>query len=159
MTTKSKRSVFWVDTIDQVNILAASGQQTVDLLPVESGAARKGQTITRLILKLVIEPSVADISYRPTWGVVLVNSDALTAGAVPESNDEDDQPGWLLRDVGIAETHDVNDGSNFLRMEYDLASQRRFYNQQNRLIFEISQGASGQSLVWHLFARVLVKDV
>ena len=88
----------------------------------------------------------------------MVNTDAVTAGAFPDALDEDDQPGWLVRDVGLVESHDANDGSTWGRFEYDLASQRLFRNQQETLMFIIGQTSSGQSLVYHLFTRVLVKD-
>ena len=65
MTTRNqKRSVFWVDTIDQVNILPTASTQEVDLLPPEALGFQKGKTITRIILSLTLEPGVIDTLYR-----------------------------------------------------------------------------------------------
>ncbi len=155
MTTR--RAVQWVDTIDRVNILPGSTTQTANLIGDETGLNRKGHTITRIVMNLTLRANFVDLRYDVSWGLTLVNSDAAAATAFPNPEDEDDQPGWLLRDVATLQTSDVDDGSQFLRMNYDIRAERLFRNQQQSLYFIIDQAASGNNLGWDLLTRVLVR--
>jgi len=92
------------------------------------------------------------------WGIVLLSGEAVSAGAFPEADDEDERVDWLGRGRMFAITTTIGDGASIGHMERDLRAQRviRDEFQQLRLILDIDATGTGGFFVTFI-TRVLLR--
>ncbi len=86
----------------------------------------------------------------------MVDEDAFAAAALPDTNDETEQPGWMLRGASLVSTSNANDGSQFLQIKNDLSGQRKFAGNSSRLVFLFSNDGV-TSVILNGMIRMLVK--
>ncbi len=117
----------------------------------------KGTTITRILMDLTFRsPSVAQ-NNEASYGVLIMNADARAAGAFPNPDDVSDRAGWMFRGRGQNITSSVSDGSQWTRLTHDNRSQRVLRTEEDELQFVIETPATGFTIEWSLYVRVLVK--
>ncbi len=86
----------------------------------------------------------------------MVDDDALAAAALPDPNEEAEQPGWMLRGAAILLVSNANDGSQFVPIKNDISGQRKFQGNNSSLVFLVNNGGTGTISV-HGIIRYLVK--
>ncbi len=150
------RTLKWSTAIHDAQTIAASGQNAHPLLGNLSGT-RKGATITRMLINITLGAAAVDILARLKWGVVIVNNDAALASAFPDADDSADDADWLMRDAAVVVMSDVSDGSQLVRMKYDLRAQRIIRSDQDDLRFVIDRDSPVVTTNYNLFTRVLVR--
>jgi len=153
------RAVRWFTTISQDQALSDGGQLTFNLLSGMASTQFRGSTITRTVLTINTRADTIGATKHTWWGMVLVNADAVTAGAFPDADVETDRADWMIRGL-------ITTGAPALASEFgalgmlkmDLRSQRviRGESTELRLIFDDLGAAAGGVFVT-LLARVLVK--
>ncbi len=151
----SHRVLKWFTTL-QHDVLVLNGAQFDDnLLEDMSVADQEGATVTRILLEMWIHPSSVDNPVAFDWGIVFVNIDAVTAGAFPDADDEDERADWLGRGRLVAITSVANDGAGLVHSTYDLRAQRRFRTETDKLM--LIGDDTGGNLRLSFMSRVLMR--
>jgi len=136
------RAVKWFTTLLDEQALVSAGQITFDLLSGLAVANRKGSTVTRLLIDLMINPDTDGSRKLMSFGIVYVDTDAVAAGAFPDSDVADERVDWLMR--GRMKVHANAAGETvavpMATKSYDLRAQRicRAENDQLRMIFDLN---------------------
>ena len=152
MTTQRRRTR-WLDDFGLI-APAASGQAAAELdTPLAAELHVQGYTIVRVLLVVHALITTLGVNAAVTYGLTLMNSDAVAAGAFPDPQGVDEVP-WLLRDriVGI---RDADAGRQEMVRTYDLRAMRK-YNGQSSLQF-IADADSSSAWSLNVSSRVLVK--
>ncbi len=110
----------------------------------------------RILLNILVRPAALGDLAPIEWGITLVDEDAFAAAALPDVNEEQEQPGWLLRDASLVITSNLSDRSQMMTINNDLKAQRKFAGNSARLVFLFSNGGSS-SVVLNGIIRMLVK--
>ena len=147
------RRTRWLDDFAAVSP-SASGQATAELdTPLAAETHVQGYTIVRVILRLDAQITTLGARGSLSYGLVLMDIDAVSAGAFPDPSGVDEVP-WLLRDR-IVMTRDADAGPQDLVMNYDLRAMRK-YTGHSSLQF-IADADSASAWVNSVTSRVLVK--
>ena len=149
------RELKWSTTIDNDNALASGSQTNIALLSNLDAANRRGSTITRIILRVTMYTDTVTTDGFLAFGIILLNNDAVAAGAFPDPNDAADNADWIMRDVLTTRMQSVSDGSQAARGNYDLRAQRLTRSAQD--ILHMVVNADGVGLEFHVYARILVR--
>ena len=153
------RPMQWVDSEARFGALAANAQSNLLLynsLSLTAGLV-KGATITRMIVDVTGRAgSVAQINYL-FWGITVVNADARSAGAFPDSDDMGETAGWLARGRLVVMADSISDASQFVHARLDLRSQRILRSEKDELHLIVDNGSSSFVVDWAAMIRVLVK--
>ncbi len=159
MTTRNRRVLQWFTSNQNNTALLSDTQQNLLLYNaiVQGPRFIKGATVTRILLDLVIEAD--SVAQRNTmfWGIAVVNADARAAGAFPEADDVSDRAGWLGRGKLEVEQASLADSSQWGRTKLDLRSQRVLRNEEEELHLIIDAAATGFTLNWSAYVRVLMR--
>ena len=156
--TTPRRTMKWVQAETNIVALASGGVTNMLLFnsAVFGGAHVKGATVTRIITNLVFRSeSLAQLN-RAYWGITMVNADARAAGAFPDPDDMNDRASWLVRDK-VENQMTAQDTSQWSRVQLDLRAQRVFRNEEEELHFLVTNAATGFTIQWGAFIRVLLK--
>jgi len=122
-----------------------------------TSAATKGVTITRMIVDIVAKNDALAQLNKAFWGIVPVNADASAAGGFPDPEDMTDRASWLARGRIVVNADSLSDSSQWSRTELDLRSQRILRSEQDELHLIVKNVATGFTIQWAAFIRVLLK--
>ncbi len=151
------RAMQWFSIVDEGDrSLASAAQFEADLLTGLSLDLTKGATITRVLLDIVIAPDTVSQITHTSYGLVMVNDDQFSAGAVPEADANADRADWLLRARSRNTAAAISDSSQLWVRSYDLHSQRVLRSEKQTLALVLDQ-SSGGGVVFYWMSRVLVK--
>ena len=158
MTSQARRTE-WFDRVMPLTALAGSGQAGFRLYSaIDQGRQDiKGATVTRLIGKIVLYPSVVTTLVEMHWGIVVVNADAAAAVAFPDADTEADRADWMIRGWLVAKSGNISDGSQSDRVVFDTRAQRILHSEEDQLMVILDASASGVSLNFAFFIRTLIK--
>ena len=136
-----RRQTEWYDTDVNVSV-PISGQATVQLDVNLVSDEKKGATITRVLVSLIVFPSAVNLSSRVHMGIVLIEQDAVSAGAFPDVDQMDDQPGWMWRHMMSVRTENVSVRRSYQLVQADIRAQRKYIGEdyQLRLIIDENGG-------------------
>jgi len=151
----AKRQTQWYDNILSDTVASAT-QIGIDLTQNLPQQSLKGTTVIRMLVNIQVRPSAANSQDPVSWGITMVDEDAFAAAALPDTNDETEQPGWMLRGASLVSTSNANDGSQFLQIRNDLSGQRKFAGNSSRLVFLFSNDGV-TSVILNGMIRMLVK--
>ena len=153
----SGRTYQWYSILDENETALASGSQIEkDLLGDLVQDERKGATITRIILDLIIAPdTIAQVTFT-SYGLCMVNKDAVSAGAVPEADVNADRADWLLRGRSRNLSGNLSDPTQVFHREYDLRAQRVLRSEEQTLALILDHG-SGGGIDFFWMSRILMK--
>ena len=103
----------------------AGGQSESEIDTQLSGELHtQGITVVRLILRVTGTPTTLGASANFTFGVVMVNLDAIAAGAFPDPAGVDEVP-WMVRDR-LFMIRDADAGPQSVMASYDIRSMRKY---------------------------------
>ena len=131
----------WFDAkFSQTTAANALAQTTLD--SNLSSGFKKGATVMRCIVNLLLTPSAIDLMALFHFGICLLTIEAVASATLPDPEDMDDQPGWLWRTMYPATTHDLNVSPPSATKELDLRSRRRYIGEDYSLVFVTSMGGA-----------------
>ena len=139
-----RRGVFWDDTMVDTT-LANNG---VSLPNLDGGIPEdeiKGLTVTRILLDLWCQAVTVNTSGLLSFGIYVVENDALSAGAVAEPQDSVDDAGWMFRLARQAwGSSNLFDHAQALHVVADLRAQRKYPGEDYTLLGQwVNHEASG----------------
>ena len=125
------------------------------LLPNLSTIDRSRAVVERIIGTWAIRAQSSDQSTSVTMGIVMVDTDAFNAAALPEP-ELDDSP-WLFHSSIVTYTGNILDtGSQYLVREIDVHSRRRHLGEHSVLTaIEENTLAAGADVIYSL--RILLR--
>ena len=151
-----RRGTFWVDHI--INQTIANGGTFNDGLDGAIDAdEKKGLTLTRTIVEVHAMPVATGAGGNLHLAVFLCEQDAFAAGAVPDVEDENEEPGWVWRSMQPVFTSVVNDRAQITRFHADLSSQRKYPGEDYSLIMVGSSPSSTSTFNVDGLVRMLFK--
>ena len=151
---RARRGLFWIDTNIDENT-ASGTQDMTDLTTLMVDDEKKGATLVRTILHLDMILTAAGTGGLMALGLVMVDDDAMSAGAVPEANSAGEQPGWIFRSQRVISTTDPNDSSQFLKWDLDIRARRKLTGENSNLLLIINAGSLSASVNSDGWARML----
>jgi hypothetical protein len=137
------RQLIWHDNIAINQTVLTDAQAAIDLTAGMIDADKRGCTITRVLYQLFVRANTVDAAANFHYGITLMHEDA-TGAAVPDADEQTDEPGWLTRMGGFVMMTNLADGSQVYRAEGDLRAQRKFRGPSEQLQFIIDQDVSCQ---------------
>ena len=146
----------WFTRIVPNTTLAGNAQTSVDLTVNMESARRKGCTVTRMLVNVVLEAGVVAQDLQLTYGVLWVDADALSAGALPDTDVESENVDYMLRGCLFGSQSDLADSSQWTRVSHDVRGQRVCRTDQDHLVL-VLDNALANSLNFRLFSRTLVR--
>ena len=152
-----RRPTEWFDLFNVGITISASGQVSRDLLGLVPLGMKKGSTVTRTLIDLVVRPQGTIIYSNLTWGIVMIDDDAAAGGAIPDSDEAADQSGWLGRGLVPCVTSNTSNLMPSMPVRIDLSSQRRFRGEDESLYLVFDKDSTAITLEIDFFARVLLK--
>jgi len=105
---------------------------------------------------LNIRHSIINQDNSLAWGITLVDEDALTAGSLPDANEEIEQPGWMFRGASDYSVSNVFDFAQYLFINADLKGQRKFAGNNARLVF-LASNVGASNVIISGMIRMIVK--
>ena len=129
----ARRATQWYEILQGESSRPGATQFNFDLLSNISIGNRTGSTVTRLIMDMLVHPSVASGVNEVFFGVVVANADALAAGATPDPEQVDDAD-WLVHGRLFARGKSNADDLIDDRVRLDIRSQRKLRNVVDRLV-------------------------
>ena len=146
----------WFTTINAHQAIPINGQITDDLLEDMSASQTEGATVTRILLQLWARPDTINVSKMLSWGIVALDGEAVSAGAFPEADDEDERVDWLVRGALHASTAVLFENTSYV--ERDLRAQRMLRDEfkKLRIIFDVDGVAAGGLFMFYM-VRVLMR--
>ena len=149
-----RRTTKWHTIINPDTSLTAGSQVGLDLSAGLEQANRRGSTVVRLILDLHLRPGTLSHLYSLSWGVIVMNLDAVAASAFSDPEAEGDDADWLIRGRSVFESSNLSDSTQWGRVTHDVRSARVMRSAQSQLVLVMHNG--GPSTMTHLvFTRAL----
>ena len=99
---RGARQLRWFQTHADGQSVTSGGQSNNELLTTLGKDIRRGSTITRMILYLMLRPQSTNTLGSVKFGVVSVTEDAATANAFPDADIAGDEADWLYRGAAHA---------------------------------------------------------
>ena len=153
----NSRPMEWFTTLADGQTVTSGGQSNNELLVQLAESIRKGSTITRILLQLVIHPATVNTICRLKWGMVLVNEDAASGGTFPDADQSTDRADWLARGAELVSVTDLFNGQQYARVDRDLRAQRVIRADTDEFHFIIDQDSSGATVNYSVWTRVLIR--
>jgi len=152
------RGFRWVTRIDDSQAVSSGGQTCIDLLVPYTVLVDnlKGHTITRIIMRIILEPDTTDQITSTHYGIAVVNADAAAANAFPDADIEGDNVAWLMRDFSVNRMTSLTDSSQVADRSYDIRAQRLLRSDQDELHL-IVDTSSGGGMIFRMMTRVLLR--
>ena len=153
------RTLKWFTTLRNDQALTDGAQIEIDLLADLDVANRKGSTVTRLIIDQWIRNDTQQTFKICDTGILWLNGDAFTAGAVPDPGDESDRADWMVRFRMTNQMDATTSGSQQIEDKHlDLRAQRICRAERDQLIWVCEDSGSGTGGLFVTFAiRVLLR--
>jgi len=153
------RRLEWFTRFIGFTVIASGAQDSFDLYSAAALGAGdiKDSTITRMIIKIIMLPTNLVTMTELFYGIVILNQDAVTAGALPEADVTTDRADWLVRGWLAAKSANLSDITQTDRVELDLRAQRKLHSEEDALTIVYDASASGQDLQVAHFVRTLVR--
>ena len=155
--TSPRRQLRWFDTLVGFTNLASGVQTNHDLLANQATDLVMGSTITRIILKLALKANTLVTLHEMHYGISIVNADAVIGGALPDADVVSDRADWMLRGWLYARSSNLSDRSQDDVVQHDVRAQRILRASADRLHIILDASASGVTLQYAMYARVLVR--
>ena len=163
MTTRNRaprRRNVWTEVNTNLALATNTGFG-VNLMPNFVGS-NAGYTIVRTLLTMgfYLEGELSGDIVRATYGLVLMDADAATAGAWQDPGGVPDMSSWLMRDMRlIGAIGAVGDPRAMVHVTYDLKSARKLGQGNLSLYVVIENGPVNlaATLSIEILARVLMK--
>ena len=153
-----QRQLKWFTTLRILQALADNSQLTFDLLTDLAASQTADSTITRMLVEMWIGNDTTNNAKTMDWGIVLLAGEAVSAGAFPEADDEDERVDWLARGRMHAITNNISVMPNFAHIERDLRAQRRIRDEFQKLTLILDVDANGSGGLFVTFiTRVLLR--
>ena len=150
-----RRATEWFDT--QFNLVVVNNALVGVLLDTNvSRPERKGMTLARTILDLTFRTDAINIDQDVSLGMVMITTAAVAAVALPNPRTDDEQPGWIWRSQRVLAQSSVDDASQFIHINEDLHSGRRYSGEDKDLLMIFSTGAGGISIKVGGLVRLLM---
>jgi len=143
-----RRKTFWLDDIVSATLVPAT-QNPVNLTTTLSVADRRGLTLVRMIYSIWIIPVDhvdTDTVQTCFMGTGLIESDAVTAGTLPDPNIEGDFPGrgWVVRDMVMYRSPAGVAGNLILgNFKGDIRAMRTIHQTEELLMIFITESIAG----------------
>ena len=152
-----RRPVEWFDNIINETITSAS-QQVEDLSSELADLEKKGASIARIIINMTcVLTTAAGTGGVLTFGICMVENDAVAAGVSPEPSTETDKPGWMWRTRESVFSSDLNDRAQVAVIKEDLKTGRRFRGASDNLMLIIDSGTLSNPVNIDGWIRVLIR--
>ncbi len=150
------RQVQWYDNIlfDTITTGAQIGINLSANLPEQN---LKGTTVTLMLVNLTVRHTAVNQDNSISWGITLADEDAFNAAALPDTNDETEQPGWLFRGAGDLSVTNVFDRSQWLKVEAVLKGQRKFTGNLAKLFFLMTNTGASSVIVSGMICLLVKK--
>ena len=147
--------VTWFDSSSVAQTVASGAQANKDLSVNMTDSDKRGCTVTRILLSLMIRPTLVDLENFLFYGIAMVHEDVAN---YPDPDVSTDEPGWLLRDFRNVLTKDADEGAGIVRATYDIRAQRKFTGPSMHLQFILNNVAGGgTAIVYSYLSRVLCR--
>ena len=160
MTTRGRgprRGTEWYDTF--LDLSLTSGSQSVQQLDISlANADKKGATVTRMLIYALFHPGTT--SATPCiidFAITMINEDAAAAGAYPDTDVADEQPGWLYRGRRVVRTGSTSTQSVGSILDVDIRSQRKYVGEDQQMMMIFDADSSGITCQVDGLVRLLVK--
>ena len=151
-----RRATQWFDQTIAINALAENQITSTTLLPTILDLAKKGATILRTLIDINIQAVTVNVNLILDVGVVMMQSDAIVAGAFPDPADDAEQPGWLYRkSIGLYTT-DAFSTVNRVPFLADIKAKRKFAGEAWELMMIWERDAAVGTLNIQGLVRVLI---
>ena len=143
----AKRKTIWAGSADVAPLAVGSGISAILSSFTPDVAGMLAPTVVRTRGVFQVHPTAfsADLSYDGAYGLGIVSSEALVAGAtaIPRPFDDDDWPGWLVHGYFIQ------------RLEF-LGAQSEHFLPDEKVIDSKAMRKMGpnEALVWMVESRV-----
>ena len=152
------RAVKWFTTLLDEQAIVSGGQKHYDILPDLSTANAKGSTVTRLILDMWLHGDTGNARKICDYGVLWLSSDAFTASAVPELDDQTERPDYLYRGRVYVVGSAPSEMQQVTMKRHDIRSQRICRSDDDKLTLVMDLNAiTAGGIFLTVFARVLVR--
>ncbi len=109
-----------------------------------------------MLLNFSVRIAVANAVQQINWGVTVVDIDAFNAAAVPDTNDPNEQPGWMFRGGGAISANNIFDRSQWIHVDKTIKSQRKFDGNSSLLVFFVDNTGTNDCTLNGVI-RMLVK--
>ena len=152
----SARRRQWFTTIDRGQTVVSTGQKNVNLLAALDAAVAMGTTVQRMILDVTLTGPNLATDFYVYWGITYVNADAVIGSTLPDPNIASDNVSWLARGVAQWSSSNLSESNQDGHIIGDFRSQRVCRSPQDQLHFIVNQEASGFTVTFDVFARVLL---
>ena len=150
--------MFWDDTM--VDTTLGNGSQIP--ISLDGGVPEdeiKGLTAIRMIVRLAVKAVTIGTSGKVSFGVYLIENDALSASVLAEPQDSVDDAGWMWRlahqDWGAASS--VFDASQWFRVHEDLHAMRKYPGEDYTLVLVVGNHDATGSINVDGMVRTLYK--
>ena len=149
------RALKWYTTIARDQPIAAGAQANHGILGTLDVGVHKGATVTRILGRVEMGTDTLVTDGFLSFGAIILNTDAVIAGALPDPQTAADNADWLFRDELHTRMSSLSDGSQLARGVYDIRSQRILRSEQD--VLHLVVAASGVGLEYNIFIRVLLR--
>ncbi len=148
----------WFTTLGTLQAIPDNGQNTFALLADLAASQTQGATITRILMEMWASNDSINNPKTMDWGIVLLAGEAVSAGAFPDADDEDERVDWMGRGRMHVKTSNLNEGRDMGHMTRDLRAQRVIRDEFQQLRLIVDADANGAGGIFLTFAiRVLLK--
>ncbi len=152
------RQLKWFTTLRISQALADNSQLNFNLLSDMSATQFAGSTVTRTLMEFWILNDVVANQKVMDWGIVYMDGEAVSAGAFPDVDDEDERVDWLGRGRMVAITDVLNKPDSLVHRTYDLRSQRVNRSELDSLQLILNSDVAGSGGLFVTFiVRVLMR--
>ena len=109
-----------------------------------------------MLIDLELNLSVAGTGGFVNMGICMIDEDAAAAGALPDANSDNEQPGWMWRTTQTVFTAVVNDRASATLVKADIRAMRKFAGDNVQLRWIANNSASGNPINVNGIIRVLL---
>ena len=141
----ARRALVWYDQFIDIPGLPLDTSSSRTFAVQMPDSLRKGATLVRTIVDLMAGLSVAGTGGMLAMGIVITNDDALAAAALPNPEDDADQPGWLWRVRKSVFTNITTDRATLTPFFVDLRAKRKMSGEDLTPVLIVRNIGSAQS--------------
>ena len=145
----------WTDgQLSTLTQVTAGAQAIIDLLQDLATATKLGLTLVRLLMRLYVQATSTGTDTEFQHGVMVVTTDAFSAGAVPDP--VSDRQNWWLHDGDFIH-RDADAGPAGVSYHYDIRTARKLPGRDHALLHTIENSHASGSLHYQVFFRILLR--
>jgi len=124
MASPPGRTLKWFTTLRISQALVDNAQLNFDLLSDMSATQMARSTVTRLLIDFWIRNDLINNQKVMDWGILFMDQEAVSAGAFPDVDDEDERVDWMARGRMVAMTQAIGDSTAIVHKTLDLRAKR-----------------------------------